>query len=144
MTATLEQLFTQHDLELLGYADTAFVFARPEQPEQVVKVGVDVNDGWPQWAAWCATHRSPHVPVIQACHWIYDGAGRPQLFVGLMERLRQNHSRAAVDQAGRRTAQQRLKRDPLRAGRPHGGRAPDRGRHAARGRAGLPERLAGT
>lgn len=29
----------------------------------------------------------PHLPVIRACHWVYEGAGRPQLFVGLMERL---------------------------------------------------------
>ena len=87
MTASLEALFAQHRLNLLGFADTAFVFSRPERPDQVVKVGIDVEDGWPAWAAWSRTYPSPHVPVIHSCTWVHDGAGRPQLFIGLMERL---------------------------------------------------------
>lgn len=87
MTASLEALFAQHDIALLGFADTAFVFARPGEPEQVVKVGIDVGDGWPAWAVWCGAQASPHVPRVHSLTWIKDGQGRPQLFVGLMERL---------------------------------------------------------
>lgn len=108
MTASVEALFAQHDLALLGYADTAFVFARPEDPEQVVKIGVDVRDGWPAWAAWCGTQASAHVPRIQSLTWIKDGHGRPQLFVGIMERLRRSDALRALIKAD-----WGLKRDPL-------------------------------
>lgn len=109
MTTSLEQLFAQHSLDLLGFADTAFVFARPERPDQVVKVGIDVEDGWPAWAAWSRTCRSPHVPVIHSCTWVHDGAGRPQLFVGLMERLHRSTVLRALIKAD-----WSLKRDPPR------------------------------
>ena len=88
MPERLEDLFAQHGLDLLGHADTAFVFARPESPDLVVKVGVDVADGWPAWAVWCATQASPHLPRIRSCSWVHDPAGRPVLFVGVLERLR--------------------------------------------------------
>lgn len=109
MTASLEALFAQHDLDLLGYADTAFVFARPEGQGQVVKVGFDVCDGWPAWAAWCGTQSSPHLPVIHSCSWVLDRLGRPQLFVGILERLRRSDTLRPLIKADRDR-----KRDPFR------------------------------
>ncbi len=83
----LDRLLTLHGLVPLGAGDAAFVFLNPASPLTVVKVGLDMNDGWPAWAAWCRDHPSPHVPRIEAFTWLSDGAGQRRLYASVVERL---------------------------------------------------------
>lgn len=89
--ATLERRMARTGARVAGVGATAFVMTQASQPDRVVKVGYDVSDPWPIYAAWCRpenhpTPMSPHLPVIHEFHNL-GGAEHPMGYAAVVERL---------------------------------------------------------
>lgn len=87
MPASIEDLLASTGATVLGVGGAAFAYQIPQIPERAVKVGVDLDDGWPAWAAWCRQRRCPHVPRVDSFQWVLDHAGRRLLYVAVTEAL---------------------------------------------------------
>jgi hypothetical protein len=86
MGAAIDAL-TDAGAKRLGSGWFGVVFTHPTNPDRVVKMGCDMSDGWPLYAAYAAASKSPALQRIHSFRWVRDEAGNRLYYRAEMERL---------------------------------------------------------